>query len=144
MFSKTTLLLLLITTSMGCNGDDDTGDADTGDADTGDADTGDATETQCTALTSGGWVLNGTALGHEMVGTLTFDEDACAFTLSDWNMNMDIATGGTVDGDQIAFEGFVDDPNARDWAQCSGTIESATSASAQCDDGATLTMDFDG
>lgn len=138
MLSKTTLLLLLTTTSLGCGGDAKQGDSGSSDA------AADTDEAPCTVLTSGDWLLNGTSIGHEMFGTLAFDEDACTFTLSDWNMNMDIATGGTVVGDQVVFAGFVDNPSARDWAQCSGTVESATSATAQCDDGATITMDFDG
>jgi hypothetical protein len=145
MFSKTTLLLLLTTTNLGCGGSAKQGDSGSSDAaaDTDDGG-GDTDEAPCTVLTSGDWLLNGTSIGHEMFGTLAFDEDACTFTLSDWNMNMDIATGGTIAGDQLTFVGFVDDPSARDWAQCSGTVESATSATAQCDDGATITMDFDG
>jgi hypothetical protein len=106
------------------------------------ADSGEAEAAPCTVLTSGDWLLKGTSIGHDMFGTLDFDEDSCSFALSDWNMNMDIATGGAVDGDTIRFIG---DGADRDWSLCSGTVHSETSASAQCsDDTATITMDFDG
>jgi hypothetical protein len=106
------------------------------------SDSGGSEAAPCTVLTSGDWVLNGTSIGHDMSGTLIFDEESCSFTLSDWNMDMDIATGGTIDGDTIQFVG---DAAARDWALCTGTVESESSASALCsDDGATITMDFDG
>jgi len=95
----------------------------------------------CVALTDGPWILNGTSIGHDMFGTLVFDEATCSFTFSDWSMAMDIATGGTIDGDTVTFAG---DEAERDWTLCEGPVAGETSAEAQCDDDdATITMEFD-
>ena len=128
---KTIALFALLSAAIGCEKDaaepDDSGSA--------------GGEAPCVVLPDGDWTLQGTSLGHDMFGTLVFDVDACSFTLSDWQMQMDIATGGSIDGDEVTFGG---DGTARDWGQCTGTAEDENTVRAQCDDGATLTMDFDG
>ena len=127
MFSRLIFSLVLLTAVLGCAPEEEPKDK--------------TEEDPCTVLVDGPWLLYGTSIGHDMFGTLVFDEESCTFALSDWNMAMDIATGGTIDGDTVTFVG---DGADRDWAQCSGPVLSETSAKAQCDDGATITMDYDG
>lgn len=81
--------------------------------DTDVADT-DATVT-CSTLTEGGWTMTGTCFGMTMSATLTLDGTGCAFTFSDWNMNMDVPKGGKVNGDIVTFTGA-------GWKDCSGTL----------------------
>jgi hypothetical protein len=132
-----TLIFLLAACGAGSDGDK----VDEPDGTTDSAGDSDTDEPPCIILPSGAWTLNGTSIGHDMFGTLAFDEASCSFTLTDWNMQMDIATGGTIDGETVTFVG---DEAARDWAQCFGPAEDENTVRAMCDDGATLAMDYDG
>jgi hypothetical protein len=88
---------------------------------------------QCTALTSGEWSGGGSALGMTMGVTLTMDEAACTFTLTDWSMVMgDLPDQGSIDGDAVTMG------SSSYWSGCTATVSSATQFSGACDDGASF------
>ena len=104
----------------------------------------------CDDLTAGTWDMGGSAFGMTMGATVAVDSAGCTFAFSDWSMGMDVPAGGVIAGDAVTFtnEAMGDDDDSagmagRDWAACTGTLASATSASGTCsDDGATWTMDI--
>jgi hypothetical protein len=95
----------------------------------------------CTALQSGAWTGAGAAFGMSMGVTLTADNDACTFTLTDWSMDMGDPDAGTVAGDQVTLSG----PDAY-WSTCAGTVNSdGTAIEGICtDDDAAFALDFGG
>lgn len=90
----------------------------------------------CVALADGTWVVDGTAFGMEMTGVLEMNVDRCSFTIGEWDMQMaSMPTGGTIDGDQVAFDGD------NFWQSCSGTVNAdGTGITGACEDGSDLTM----
>lgn len=94
---------------------------------------------ECVALADGAWVVDGTAFGMEMSGVLTMDVDRCSFTLGDWDMQMaSMPTGGTIEGDQVSFDGD------NFWQSCTGTATAdGTEITGACEDGSDLTMSSD-
>jgi hypothetical protein len=85
----------------------------------------------CTELVSGTWTFSGAAFGmgdETMDALLTFDADACAFTITEWSMAMDdLPNGGVIDGDAVQLDGL-----NYDWRTCSGVAQDAQSASGTC------------
>lgn len=99
-------------------------------ADSADSPTGGDT---CTALTIGTWTVTGAAWNmgdNPMDATLTFDEAACTFTLSEWTMQMDdLPDGGVVDDTTVTLRG----PTSG-WGTCVGEAASAGEVSGTCSD----------
>ncbi len=85
----------------------------------------------CTELVSGTWTFSGAAFGmgdETMDALLTFDADACAFTITEWSMAMDdLPNGGVIDGDAVQLDGL-----NYDWRTCTGVAQDAQSASGTC------------
>jgi hypothetical protein len=71
-----------------------------------------------------------------MTGSVTMDVDKCSFTIGEWNMAMNsLPTGGTIDGDQVSFDGD------EFWQACTGTVSSdGMAVTGACQDGSELTM----
>ncbi len=85
----------------------------------------------CVALTSGPWTFSGEAFGMgdaTMGGDVTFDAEACTFTISNWSMTMDdLPTGGALDGDSVQLDGL-----SSRWRTCTGTAPDEDNASGTC------------
>ena len=89
----------------------------------------------CTALTSDTWTVTGAAWGMgdiPMDGKVTMDAEACSFSFSGWDMQMDdLPTGGVLDGDSVQLDGL----NSY-WQSCTGTATDSNNAGGTCaDDG---------
>lgn len=87
----------------------------------------------CTVLTTGNWTLTGAAFrmgDNPMTADLTFDEDVCSFTFSQWSMSMDdLPSGGVIDGDAVQLDGL-----ASRWRTCTGPATDENTASGTCSD----------
>ena len=107
----------------------DTGTTTESDADA-DADSDADTDTSaCTELTEGGWTADGSCVGMMMTATLTVAKsDSCSFTLDEWDMAMDVPTGGTIVGTDVTLTG------GGNWDTCTGTTD-GVSISGTCGDG---------
>lgn len=85
----------------------------------------------CTQLVSGTWSFSGVAFGmgsEAMDALVTFDADACAFTITDWSMAMDdLPNGGVVDVDAVQLDGL-----NYDWRTCTGLAIDTQGASGTC------------
>ena len=125
-------LLPILLFAAGCTGNPEETDTSSGDTDTDAA--------ACQALTDGDWTGSGAAFGMAMGVSLTFNATGCAFTLTDWSMNMgSLPDSGTVEGDSVTLGG--DDSY---WATCVGEATGGTSIDGVCaDDGAAFSLDLD-
>jgi hypothetical protein len=89
---------------------------------------GDAGVDACVAGVSGTWAGGTTTdcFGMPMNGTATFAD--CVLTFSDWNMEMSVPTGATIDGIDMQFTG-------EGWSACTGTLAAdGKSFTATCPD----------
>jgi len=101
-------------TAIGCAGGDGDGDGD-----------GDGA---CVSGESGRWAGGDSTdcFGMPMDGDATFD--GCTLTFSNWNMEMSVPTGATIDGAAMQFTG-------EDWSACTGTLaDDGKSFTATCPD----------
>jgi hypothetical protein len=88
----------------------------------------------CDSLFTGGWTASGEGFGmggSTMTASLEFSQGGCSFTLTDWDMAMDMPSGGTLDGSAVTLTDDAGEP----WRNCTGTIASETSMSGTCDGG---------
>lgn len=159
--SRTPISLSLLALLVACgkkDSDDTGGPTDTTDTDTDttqtdtDTDTTPTTETDtdvtdsgtttpptttpaaCDPIQDGKWMASGTAFGMEMSAQLQSDIATCSFKLTNWDMQMDVPSGGTIAGDQVTLAG------GKSWSTCVGTLTGGTEIQGTCGDGSTFMM----
>ena len=142
MFASRSLSLFLLISLTACGDKEETEDsgatddggdeADGGDDASGDEGGDDATgddgsTDSCSPVSDGRWETTGACFGHPMDAQLSFDSSGCSFSFSDWSMDMDLPTGGTVSGETVTLIGD-------SWTSCSGTLNAeGTSITGICE-----------